>query len=54
MIRGGVLGCDACPFSSSNEAKRGLDEERELDGENHQQCDVNYFEIRRAIGYWLP
>ena len=19
-----------------------------------QQCDVNYFEIRRAIGYWLP
>ena len=21
---------------------------------SHQQCDVNYFEIRRDIPYWLP
>ena len=21
---------------------------------NHQQCDANYFEIRRDIPYWLP
>jgi hypothetical protein len=23
-------------------------------GRYHQQCDVNYIEIRRDIAYWLP